>query len=131
MATAAVPAGTFLQVLRGGNAPQLKRLADELLHLLLQALHFMLGVDEPFGHRIAQEGVALGIKRGDFSPVQRQTLMLAFVQGAALLVQALVKLLRAAVGHKGIDPLANALKLRLPDNGFAQLQSLLPHLIFD
>jgi hypothetical protein len=57
--------------------------------------------------------------------------MLAFVESATLLVQALVLLLRDGVGHEGVNALANALKLRLPDNGFAQLQSLLAHPILD
>jgi hypothetical protein len=102
-----------------------------LLHLLLQVLHFLLGVDESFGHGIVQKGVALGIKRGDFTAIQGEALMLAFVESATLLVQALVLLLRDGVGHEGVNALANALKLRLPDNGFAQLQSLLAHPILD
>ena len=85
MATAAVATGTFLQILLGGNAAQFERLADEFLHSLLQFVQFLLGVDEPFGHRIAQEGVALAIESGDFTAIQREALVLAFVEGLALL----------------------------------------------
>lgn len=130
VAAATVPAGTFLQILLGGNAAQFKGLADELLHPLLQLVHFLLGVNEPFAHRIIQEGVALGIERGDFIAIQGEALMLAFVEGAALLAQALVLLLRGGVGHEGFDALADALKLGLLDEGFAQLQSFLANRIF-
>jgi hypothetical protein len=131
VAAAAVAAGTFLQILLGGNAAQFKRLADNLLHALLQLMHFLLRVNEPFAYRIVQEGIALGIERGNFIAIQREALMLAFVEGAALLAQALVLFLRGGIGHKRLDALADVLKLGLLDDGFAQLQSFLAHRIFD
>jgi len=101
-----------------------------LLNLLLQLVHFLLGLDEPLAHRIVQEGVAFGIEGGHLAAIQGESLVLAFVQRAAFFRQALVLLLRAGVSQEGIDALADALKLRLLDNGFAQFHSLLADHIF-
>jgi hypothetical protein len=130
MATAAVAAGTFLQILLGGNAAQFERLADEFLHFLLQFVQFLLGVDEPFGHRIAQEGLAFVIEGGHFAAIQGEALVLALVEGLALLAQALVLPPRVGVSHKRFDAPADALELRLLDDSLAQLQSFLAHRIF-
>jgi hypothetical protein len=129
MATAAVAAGTVLQILLGGNAAQFKCLGDVLLHFLLQFVQFLLSVNEPFGHRISQEDFAFVVKGGDFSAIQGEALMLAFVEGLALLAQALVLPPRIRVGHEGLDAPANALKLGLLDNRLAQFQSFLAHCI--
>jgi len=59
-------------------------------------MQFLLGVDKPFGHRIAHEGVALVVELGDFTAIQGEALMLAFVKGSALLAQSLVLLPRVA-----------------------------------
>jgi hypothetical protein len=131
MASATRPAGTSLQVLRRRHAAQFKSLGHELLHLLLQIVHFFLRVNKTFGHWISQESVALGIEGGDVIAIQRQSLMLALVEQLPLLAQALVLALRYRIRHEGLDPLANALKLGLPYNGFAQLHSLLANRIFD
>jgi hypothetical protein len=131
VAAAAVAAGTFLQVFLSRDVAKLKCLGDELLNFLLQLLHFFLGVEEPFGHRIVQERVALGIEGGDFLAIQGESLVLAFMQSAPLLGQALVLLLRAGVGHERIHTLADALKLRLPNDGFTQFQSLLANRVLD
>jgi hypothetical protein len=131
VAAAAVAAGTFLQILLGGNAAQFERLADQLLHPLLQFVHFLLRVNEPFAHRIIQKGIALGIELRDFTAIQGEALMLAFVQGAALLAQALVLLLRGGIGHESLDALADALKLGLLDDGLAQFHCFLAHRILD
>jgi predicted short-subunit dehydrogenase-like oxidoreductase (DUF2520 family) len=127
MTAATVAAGTFLQILIAGNAAQLERLADGLLHSLLQLVHFLLGVDEPFAHGVAEKGVALGVERGDFAAIQGKALMLAFVERAALLAQALILLLRGGIGHESVHAPADALKLGLLHEGLTELQSLLAH----
>jgi hypothetical protein len=132
MAAAAVAAGTtFLQILLGGDAAQLKRLGDVLLDSVLQFVQFFLGVDEPFGDRVAQKGVPLAIEGGDFIAIQGQALVLAFVEGLALLAQFLVLPPRIGVGHERFDAPADVLKLRLPDDGLAQFQSFLAHCILN
>ena len=131
MASATVTAGTFLQILLTRHAAQFKRLTHDLLHALLQLVHFFLSVNESFAHRISQKGVPLGIECGHFAAIQGKSLMLAFVQGAALLAQALILLLRGWIGHENFDPLPDALKLGLLNDGFAELQSLLSHHILD
>ena len=90
-------------------------------------MQFLLGVHESFGHRIAQEGVALVIEGGDFAAIQREALMMAFVEGLAFLAQALVLLPRIVIGHERFDTPADALKLGLLDNSLAQLHSLPAH----
>ena len=131
MASAAVTAGTFLQILVARHAAQFKRLAYDLLHALLQLVHFFLSVNESFAHGAGQKGVPLGVERGHFATIQGKALMLALVQGAALLAQALILFLRGWIGHEDLDALSNALKLGLLNDGFAELQSLLAHHILD
>jgi hypothetical protein len=131
MAAASVAAGTFLQILLGWDAAQLESLGHDLLHSLLQFVQFLLGVDEAFGHRIAEEDVALVVEGGDFRAIQGKALMLAFVERLAFLAQALVLLARVGVGHERLDAPADALKLRLLDDGLAQLQGFLAHCIFN
>ena len=131
MAAATVAAGTFLQILLGRNAAQFKGLADDLLHALLQLVHFLLGVYEPFAHRIAQKGVTLGIKRRDFLAIEGKALMLPFMERAALFAQALILLLRFAISRESINALADALELRLLDDGLAQFQSFLANRVLN
>jgi hypothetical protein len=131
MATATRAAGTSLQILRRRHTAEFKSLGDQLLYLVLQVVHFFLRVNKSFGHWISQKGVALGIESGDVIAIQRQPLMLALVEQLPLLAQALVLALRCRIRHEGLDPLANALKLGLPYNGFAQLHSLLANRVFD
>jgi hypothetical protein len=80
VATAAVAAGTFLKVFLGRNAPQFKRLIDELVNAFLHFLRFLLRVDESLGDRIFKERVAFGLKCGDLTVIQRQALMLLLVE---------------------------------------------------
>jgi hypothetical protein len=131
MAAAVAAAAPFLQLFRGGNPAQVKRPGEAFLHMILQIAYFLLGVQKPLGHRIAQKGVALGIEGGDFAAIQGKALMLAFVEGAALLGQALILALRAGVGQERFDALADVLKLGLSDNGIAQFQSFLAHRFLD
>lgn len=131
MATATRAAGTSLQVFRRRHSSEFKSLGHELLHFMLQIMHFFLRVNKTFGDWISQKGVALGIEGGDVIAIQRQPLMLALVERLPLLAQALVLPLRRRVGHESLDPLANALKLGLPYNRFAQFHSLLANRIFD
>jgi hypothetical protein len=131
MAAAAVAARTFLQILLRGNAAQFDRLADELLNSLLQLVHLFLGVNEPFADWIVQESVPLRVERSDFAVIQGKALMLAFVERAALLAQALVLLLRGGVRHETFDAPADALELGLLNDAFAQFQGFLAHRILN
>ena len=76
MAAAAVAARTFLKVFFGGKAAQFKRFMDELVDSLLHRVHFLLRIDEGFGNGIAEKGIALGLECGDFTAIERQTLVL-------------------------------------------------------
>jgi hypothetical protein len=71
-----------------------------LLNFVLEALQFLLRVQETLGNRVAEEGLALGVKSGDFTAIQRQSLLLALMKGASLLAQALVLFERARIRHE-------------------------------
>ena len=125
-AAATLAAATFIrQLTLIRDASQLKRLADVLPHFLLHVMHLLLRFDKSFGDRIGQQRVAQIFKPGDFRVRQSRPGMLLLMERAAFFIDRLVLLLGLGIAHKGIDALANALKLRLLDNGFAKFQSFL------
>ncbi len=125
MTPAPAPARTFFHVHFRGKATQLKRLADKLMHAFLHLVHFFLRINKSFGDGIAKQTVALRFKRRDLLRIQLKALMLLIVQRAALFRQALILLLCLRVRHKGIDPLPDALKLGLLNDGLAKFNGFL------
>jgi hypothetical protein len=94
---------------------------------VLQDVHFVLGVEEAFGHGVAKEGVAFGVEGGDIAVIQGHALFLAFVEGAPFFAQALVLLLGGRVRHEGFDALEDFLELGMTDDQAAQFQGLFAH----
>jgi hypothetical protein len=131
MAAAAMSARTALQVVIGWDTAEIKGLIDKFVDALLQLVHFLLRIDKRLGNRIAEQGLLLGLKGGDFPGIEGLALVLFLVQNAAAFAQALVKVLSLGIRHERIHPLADALELRLLYNGFAKIHRLLPHNFID
>jgi hypothetical protein len=126
MAAAAGTTGAAaFQVFLGGNAPEFKRFADQLVDLFLNVLHRFLGFDKTFAHGIAEERLAIGIEDRYFSLIKGQALLLFLMEETAFFGQVLVLLFRFGIGHECFHLLANILKFRLLDDGLAQFACFL------
>jgi len=113
------------EIFSGGDATEFESLADVLLDFFLHVLHHFLGVHKTFGHRVAKKRFALGVEGGNLGRRKLQSLLLLVLEVAAFFAQAFVHLLGLGVSHEGVHLLANALKFRLLDDGFAQFTCFL------
>jgi len=131
MAAAAAAAGTFLEVFVARNAAEFEGLVDQFVDVFLHFVHLFLGIDKALGDRVFEKGGALGFECGNLAVVQSLTLMLFLVERTAFFGEALILLLSLGVRHEGIHPLPDALESGLPDDGFAEINSFLPHHVID
>jgi len=111
-AAVAVAAAGVAEVFGGGNAAGFERLGDIFLNRVLQVVQFLLRIEETARNGIGQQRVALFLEIGDFRAVQRQGVLLFFLQRLAFGDQAFVLAARGSIGQKRINPLAGGAQVR-------------------
>ncbi len=88
-------------------------------------MHFFLRVEEGGGDGIFQERFAVFFEGGNFGGFEGLALVLFFLEHLALAHQGLVLAACAGVGEKGINPVAQARRLDLFDDGLAEFLGFL------
>ena len=124
-AAAALAAG--LEILLARDPPNLKRLHDVAGHVLLDAMHLLLGIQKTPGHLIAKEGLTLGFVGLDLLLVELHALLLLVVQGLAPFRHAAVERLGGFIRHEGVHVPAKCLEILLIHDCLAELLSLCQH----
>jgi hypothetical protein len=122
-ATAATTAG--FQVAGFRDAAKLKTLADVLHDRLLDALHFILGIEEAAGDGVFQEGFAELFKFIDLAFFQLHAGLALLLEEITFGDQHIVLAPDGVIGEESIDLLAEGLDFRLLQDGLAKFLRLL------
>ncbi len=123
-ATATVAAAAVFKISFGRQPAKFQRLADELVDGLMHVMHFLLGLEEAAGHRVAQQGFALFFKSGNFLGGQLRALLL-LLEGLAFGHERLVLRAGFFVRDKRLNPLTGGTHFGLVQERLAQFPCLI------
>ena len=107
------------------HTTELKGLAHVLHDRFLDLVHLLLRVEEVTRQSVVQQDFAILFKFGDFTVVEGLPGMLLVLQHVSLFHHQLILVLGLFVGHKCVNGSAYFLKLRLVNEGLAQVPGLL------
>ena len=111
---------TFIQLIDGWQATKLERLFDLLLDRVLQVVDLVLCFDESARDGVGEQGFTLGLEGGNFRAVQREGLLLFFLQRLAFVHDGFVEVAGGVIGQEGFDALKTGLEIGLRHNGLAE-----------
>lgn len=124
-AMAPVPAAAGTEIAGFRNVAELKGFADVLGDRLLDALHFILGIEETAGDRILQKGFAMFLEIVDFGFLQRQAVVALLLEQVALGNERVILTAGGVIGNESVNFLAQGFDFRLVEDDLAKFFGLL------
>lgn len=123
MASATAAAGFEIAGFR--DMAEFETFADVLGDGLLDALHFILGVEKTAGDGVLEKGFTMLLEIVDFSFFQRQAVMAFLLEEIAFGDQGIVLAAGGVVGDEGVDFQTQGFDFRLIKNGLAEFPGFL------
>ena len=121
VATAAAAATAFAEVFFFGNATEFESFREILIDRLLHLVDFLLGADETGSNGIIHDAFAVFFVVVNFLLAQAGALLLLVVQHFIFFNEGLVLLLGFFIAHELVDVFAQALKIRMVEDGLAEI----------